>query len=65
MIDSLPEDGIIYQNLLEQIQVPYQFNANVKNDKLVPKVSVNWNSYSPFTLPYFKGGTYLFIPSIS
>jgi len=65
MIDSLPEDITIYPFLLEQIQVSYQFNANIKNDKLVPKVSFYWNSFSPFTLPYFKGGTYLFIQSIS
>jgi len=65
MIDSLSEDSVIYKFILEQIKVPYQFNATVQNDKLVPNNSVNWKSLSPFTLPYLKGGTYLFNQGIS
>jgi hypothetical protein len=64
MIESLPEDSIIYEFILEQLKLPYQICANVKNYKFIPNKLVSCKSLSPFSFSNFKGGTYLFHQSI-
>nr|QKS32161.1 GIY-YIG endonuclease [Sphaerobolus stellatus] len=60
MIESLSEETLIYKFILEKIKTAYKFNAKVVKDKLIPNNADKWKSFSPFSLPYHKGGTYLF-----
>ena len=59
MIDSLPEDSLIYKFIMENINTPFKLNATVSGNK----ISVNKESWQNLNFSKFsnlEGGTYLF-----
>ena len=59
MIDSLPEDSLIYKFIMENINTPFKLNATVSGNK----ISVNkesWINLNFSTFSILEGGTYLF-----
>lgn len=60
MLDSLPEDNIIYSFIKDNVNMNYIFNAKVSNGKLLPNETFYWLNVDPYSLPLYDGGTYLF-----
>lgn len=69
MINSLPEDSLIYKFILEKVKFNYDFKASytttTTSRKLVPNRAINWKELSPFLFHDEKGGTYMFYQTLT